>query len=318
MLQRGMLTRSALHTPCSSWRGGTSCASYLGASDADGWAGASACALLSRKCLAKSACLRLRGCHEHWTIPTTRRGMPDDTARCSPRTVPSILATRAAATGAGFIALQFGCRRTQLRPVSRQAHENRTTRVSTEIHRGHCRAGVEPSGESCQDTCNGRSAGLGRRPSSKTALPELVDAYFWLFPQASLMAAQTAVRALIQRVHATAHFELDHELAGATRGQLLPAAATSIGGPDSTRRPGFHNGPGMTQASVEAAAARTVNFYPRRRKLKWRGCSSAAYLPLIAGTGLVSFATRLRGARSPVTIDTPLTTRRKLLTLLRQ
>ena len=63
----------------------------------------------------------------------------------------------------------------------------------------------------------------------------------------------------------------------------------------------------MTQASVEAAAlARTVGIsIPVDANSNGVGVLLLPMGLLIAATGLVSFATRLRGARSPVTIDTP-------------
>jgi hypothetical protein len=44
------------------------------------------------------------------------------------------------------------------------------------------RNGVPARGAGCDATCNARAAGLGPRPTSQTALPELVDAYYWLQP----------------------------------------------------------------------------------------------------------------------------------------
>ena len=170
------------------------------------------------------------------------------------------------------------------------------------------RAGVEPSGESCQDTCNGRSAGLGRRPSSKTALPELVDAYFWLFPPGfSDGCADCGARSDPACARDGALGTRPQELAAPYAGNFYPPLLRQLAAQTAQDDLAFTNGPGMTQASVEAAAlARTVGIsIPVDANSNGVGVLLLPICLLIAATGLVSFATRLRGARSPVTIDTP-------------
>ena len=44
------------------------------------------------------------------------------------------------------------------------------------------RNGVESNRVDCDHACNLRAAGLGPLPTSRTALPTLVDAYFWVHP----------------------------------------------------------------------------------------------------------------------------------------
>jgi len=42
------------------------------------------------------------------------------------------------------------------------------------------RNGVSNERTDCSNWCNIRGAGIGHRPTTKTALPDIVDAYFWL------------------------------------------------------------------------------------------------------------------------------------------
>jgi cellulose 1,4-beta-cellobiosidase len=42
------------------------------------------------------------------------------------------------------------------------------------------RNGVDDMRADCSNWCNIRGAGAGHKPTAQTALPDLVDAYFWL------------------------------------------------------------------------------------------------------------------------------------------
>ena len=134
------------------------------------------------------------------------------------------------------------------------------------------RNGVEDSRANCDATCNLRGAGFGALPTAQTALPEMVDAYFWLHPPGVSDGCSSANRCT--RIEPACSWvdalgARPREAAAPAAGELfLPLlrrlAAQANGDAAYDRYLVEEHSPALVQAATDAVAFATLKGLPTR------------------------------------------------------
>ena len=134
------------------------------------------------------------------------------------------------------------------------------------------RNGVEDSRANCDATCNLRGAGFGALPTAQTALPEMVDAYFWLHPPGVSDGCSSANRCT--RIEPACSWvdalgARPREAAAPAAGELfLPLlrrlAAQANGDAAYDRYLIEEHSPALVQAATDAVAFATLKGLPTR------------------------------------------------------